>query len=73
LHIFWHLENQLLFLCNYVSETVKHTVKGFKEYSGQNTEDSTALQYSLSSGQITYAHNNSKYALARYITILDRI
>jgi len=45
LHMFWHLENQLLFVCNYVSEIVKHTVMGFKEYSGQNTEDSTALQY----------------------------
>jgi hypothetical protein len=43
---------------------------GFKEYSRQNTEDSTALQYELSSGQITYRHNNSKYALTRYITIL---
>ena len=43
--MFWHLENQLLFVCNYVSEIVKHTVMGFKEYSGQNTEDSTALQY----------------------------
>jgi len=68
--MFWHLENQLLFLCNYVSEIVKHIVMGFKEYSRQNTEDSSALHYELSSGQITYAHNNSKYALARYITIL---
>ena len=42
---FWHLENQLLFLFNYISETVKNTVMGFKEYSGQNTEDSTSLQY----------------------------
>jgi hypothetical protein len=39
--MFWHLENQLPFLCNYASETVKHTVMGFKEYSGQNTEDRT--------------------------------
>jgi len=43
---------------------------GLKEYSRQNIEDGTALRYELSSGSITYTHNNSKYALARYITIL---
>lgn len=44
MHVFWHLETQL-HLFNYIFGTVQNIAMGLDEYSGQNTEDSTAVQF----------------------------